>query len=217
MGVEIDPRAGRSLLGQYLHAKPPHQHIHCATQVGWYGDSFVLPDIVIGAAASGVVFQSGERWHDEYTKNGSMAGWKSEIAARAIGNPLLMLALSASFAGAMLARCNGESGGIHFVGDSSTGKTTAIEAACSIWGGANYRRSWRATANGMEGVASLFNDGLLALDEISECDPRKSGRLFMRWEMGAVNSGHPHWKCAWRHPLALLWSCPVASAPLQRL
>ena len=88
---------------------------------------------------------------------------------------MLMLALSAGFAGPMLARCNAEGGGVHIVGDSSTGKTTAVEAACSIWGGANYKRSWRATANGMEGAASMFNDGLLALDEISEVDPKEVG------------------------------------------
>lgn len=106
-----------------------------------------------------------------------MEGWRIEIAARAVGNPLLVLVLSASFAGPLLARCNAEGGGIHFVGDSSTGKTTAIEAACATWGGPNFRRSWRATANGMEGAAALFNDGLLALDEISECDPREVGAI----------------------------------------
>ena len=57
-------------------------------------------------------------------------------AAEDVGNAdpvALMLAVSASFAGPMLARCNGESGGIHYVGDSSTGKTTAIEVACATW------------------------------------------------------------------------------------
>jgi putative DNA primase/helicase len=46
-----------------------------------------------------------------------------------------------------------------------------------VWGGPGYRRSWRATANGMEGAAALFNDCLLALDEISECDPREVGAI----------------------------------------
>lgn len=177
MGVEIDPQAGRSLLAQYLQAKPPKRRMRCALQVGWCDDSFVLPDTVIGPKAAGVIFQSGERGLDEHTRSGTLAGWQQEIAARAVGNPLLTLALAASFAGPMLARCNGESGGIHFVGDSSTGKTTAIEAACATWGGAGYRRSWRATANGMEGAAALFNDTLLALDEISECDPKEVGAI----------------------------------------
>jgi putative DNA primase/helicase len=203
MGVEIDPQAGRTLLGQYLQAKPPVRRIHCVLQVGWCGDSFVLPDTVIGAASSGVIFQSGERGHDEFTRAGTLAGWQSEISARAVGNPLLVLALSASFAGPMLARCNGESGGVHFVGDSCTGKTTAIEAACSTWGGANYRRSWRATNNGMEGAASLFNDGLLALDEIGECDPKEVGAIIYalgngRGKQRASRTGNARGVTRWR-------------------
>lgn len=203
MGVEIDPHAGRSLLAQYLQAKPPKRRIHCALQVGWCGDSFVLPDTVIGAAASGVIFQSGERGQDEFTKAGTLAGWQAEISARAVGNPILVMTLSASFTGAMLARCNGESGGIHLEGDSSTGKTTAIEAACSTWGGDNYKRSWRATSNGMEGAAALFNDGLLALDEISECDPREIGAIIYalgngRGKQRASRTGNARGVTRWR-------------------
>jgi len=176
MGVEIDPSA-KTLLTNYLQAEPPKRRMRCALQVGWCDKSFVLPDVVIGPEASGVIFQSGECGHDEHTTGGTLEGWQSEIAALAVGNPLLVLALSASFAGPLLARCNAESGGIHYVGDSSTGKTTAIEAACATWGGPNFRRSWRATANGMEGAAALFNDCLLALDEISECAPKEVGSI----------------------------------------
>ena len=202
MGVEIDPLA-KNLLAQYLQANPPERHVNCALQVGWCDDSFVLPDVVIGPKASGVIFQSGERGHDEHTSAGTPEGWRTEIAARGVGNPLLLLALSAGFAGPLLARCNAEGGGIHFVGDSSTGKTTAIEAACSIWGGPNYRRSWRATANGMEGAAAMFNDCLLALDEISECDPREVGAIVYalgngRGKQRANRSGNARGVTRWR-------------------
>lgn len=179
MGVEIDPSA-HNLLSRYLQDKAPTRRIQCALQTGWAGNdfkAFVLPDAVIGPMASQVAYQSGERGQDEYTTAGTRAGWREGIAAMAVGNPLLTLAVSAAFAGPVLALCNAESGGIHFVGDSSTGKTTAIEAACSVWGGPSFRRSWRATGNGMEGVAAMFNDSLLALDEISECDPREVGAI----------------------------------------
>lgn len=177
MGVEIDPVSGRALLARYLQHKPPSKQIFCALQVGWYGDSFVLPNTVIGKNADGVIFQSGERGHDEYTTTGTLEGWKTEIAERAKNNPLLILAISCAFGGALLKKCNAESGGVHFVGDSSTGKTTALKAACSVWGGENYRRSWRSTSNGMEGAAAMFNDGLLALDEISECNGKEIGAI----------------------------------------
>jgi len=176
MGLEIDPR-GRYDLARYLQDRPPKKRVRCALQVGWCGASFVLPDAVIGPDAASVIFQSGERAHEEHGQAGTLDGWQVEIAGRAPGNPLLLLALSAAFAGPLLRRTNTEGGGLHFVGDSSTGKTTMLEAACSVWGGPNYRRSWRATANGMEGAAALFNDCLLALDEISECDPREVGAI----------------------------------------
>ncbi len=176
MGLELDPFA-RQTLARYLQERTPKKRIRCALQVGWCGNVFVLPDAVIGPNAAGVIFQSGERSHDEHRQAGTLDGWQTEIAARAVANPLFLLALSAAFAGPLLKRTNTEGGGLHFVGDSSTGKTTILEAACSVWGGPGYRRSWRATANGMEGAAALFNDCLLALDEISECDPREVGAI----------------------------------------
>ncbi|MFO1351540.1 MAG: DUF927 domain-containing protein [Gammaproteobacteria bacterium] len=202
MGVEIDPLA-KTLLSQYLQTKPPKRRVRCALQVGWCGDSFVLPDTVIGPKAADVIFQSGERGHDEHTCAGTLAGWQAAIAARAVGNPLLINALSASFAGPLLARCNAEGGGLHFVSDSSTGKTTLIEAACATWGGPNFRRSWRATANGMEGAAALFNDCLLALDEISECDPNEVGAIVYalgngRGKQRASRSGAARGVTRWR-------------------
>lgn len=176
MGVEIDPM-GKNLLANYLQARVPKQRMRCALQVGWCGKAFVLPDTVIGPDAGDVIFQSGERGQDEHTRAGTLAGWQTGIAAMAVGNPLLMLGIAASFAGPLLARCHAESGGIHFAGESSTGKSTIVEAACATWGGPNFKRSWRATANGIEGAAVLFNDSLLALDEIGECDPREVGNI----------------------------------------
>ena len=179
MGVEIDPFA-RNLLAVYLQDRAPKRRIQCALQTGWASTdykAFVLPDTVIGPQSASVAYQSGERGSEEYTLSGTLEGWQAGTAALAVGNPLLVLALSAAFAGPVLARCNAESGGIHLIGDSSTGKTTAVESACSVWGGPNFKRSWRTTSNGLEGAAALFNDSLLALDEISECDPRQVGEV----------------------------------------
>jgi putative DNA primase/helicase len=103
MGLEIDPK-GRQLLGAYLQTRPPKKRVRCALQVGWCEDVFVLPDTVIGPAADTVIFQSGERFHDEHGCLGSLADWRAQIAARAVGNPLLMVALSAAFAGPLLAK-----------------------------------------------------------------------------------------------------------------
>jgi putative DNA primase/helicase len=176
MGVEMALRS-RSALTEYLQAERPRKTVLCALQVGWVNQAFVLPDTVIGPGAAEVIFQSGERANEEYEQGGTLHGWQTGIAALAVGNPLLMLALSAAFAGPLLQKTHAEGGGLHFFGESSTGKTTLLEAACSVWGGKGYRRSWKTTANGLEGAAVLFNDGLLALDEISEADPQEVGSI----------------------------------------
>lgn len=178
MGVNLEPNRARKLLPMYLQHRVPKRRMHCAMQTGWAkAGTFVLPDAVIGPNASDVTYQTIDRGHTEYTTAGTLDDWKAEIAHRAIGNPLLMLALSAGFAGPLLRLTHSESGGVHFTGDSSTGKSISVEAACSIWGGPQYKRSWNTTANGMEGAASLFNDGLLALDEIGECDAKDVGKI----------------------------------------
>ena len=204
MGVEFCPFVGRRLLPVYLQTERPLRRLRCALQVGWCGTSFVLPQVVIGPGAEEIIFQSGECRHDDYTLAGSLQGWQAQIAARAVGNPLLLLALSAAFSGPMLEKCNAESGGFHLVGDSSTGKTTVIQAACATWGGESFRRNWRSTANGMEGAAVLFNDSLLTLDEISECDPKEVGAIIYalgngRGKQRASRTGVArevaHWRC----------------------
>ncbi|HML80169.1 MAG TPA: DUF927 domain-containing protein [Thiomonas arsenitoxydans] len=176
MGVEISPR-NRATFGDYLQQPAPKKRVTCALEVGWAGKVFVLPDATIGPGAASVIFQSGEGGTAEYATGGTLKAWISDVASPARNNPMLMLALSVAFTGPLLAKCNAEGGGVHLVGDSSTGKTTAAEAARSVWGPDRYKRTWKATANGLEGAGTLFNDNLLVLDEISEADPRDVGMI----------------------------------------
>lgn len=207
MGVEIDPSQGkRLLLSQYLLGHAPRRRLTCALQTGWadgHFRAFVLPDTVIGPGAHSVTYQSDSHCHDEYSTSGTLPGWQAGVSSLAVGNSTLTLALCSAFAGPLLALCNAEGGGLHLIGDSSTGKTTAIDAACSVWGGPNIKRSWRTTSNGLEGVAALFNDAFLALDEISECDPKEVGALVYmlgngRGKQRAARSGLARPVARWR-------------------
>ena len=100
------------------------------------------------------------------------------MAAYAAGNSRLLLALSTAFAAPLIRPCEVEGGGIHLRGVSSTGKSTALAMAGSVWGGGEpggYVRSWRATANGLEGVALGHCDALLCLDELGELGAGDAG------------------------------------------
>ncbi|EIC19503.1 DUF927 domain-containing protein [Thiorhodovibrio frisius] len=176
LGVRIDPMSHR-LLNGYLMSRYPKRRVLAATETGWHmaGKVFVLPRRIIGAGD--VRFQSEHAQHEEFTTGGTLDAWRSEIAARCIGNPILTLAVSAALAGPLLAKVHRTSGGFHLVGDSSTGKSTALSCGASVWGGPGFVRTWRATSNGLEGIAAALNDTALILDEISEADPRELGAV----------------------------------------
>ncbi|NTZ86241.1 DUF927 domain-containing protein [Burkholderia metallica] len=167
-GVEIAQNKRREVLN-YISAQHPKRHMRAATLTGWHDGAFVLPDEVIGA--DDVWFQAATRTAP-YGVAGTLAGWRTGVAALANGNPLLMLAIASAFAGVLLDPLRIDGAGLHIYGDSSTGKTTALVAGISVWGGQSFRRQWRATANGLEGAGTMHTDTLLALDEIGEVAPR---------------------------------------------
>jgi putative DNA primase/helicase len=87
---------------------------------------------------------------------------------------------SAAFAPPLLDLTSEPSGGLHLHGGSQTGKTTALCCGASVWGRADTSgqiRTWRATGNGMEGVAAETCDALLPLDEIGMVDAREAGEI----------------------------------------
>jgi uncharacterized protein (DUF927 family) len=103
---------------------------------------------------------------------GTLEGWQQEIGARAIGNSRLVFTASAAFAGPFLQPLNIEGGGFHLRGDGSTGKTSSLWVAGSIWGGGalskGFLNSWRTTDNALESRAVLHSDTLLLLDELGQ-------------------------------------------------
>ena len=140
----------------------------------------------------------------EYDIAGTAEDWRKSVAAPAAGNTRLVLAISAAFAGPLLALAGEESGGLHLVGPSSCGKTTALRAAASVWGRPErFMRQWRATANGLEGLAAVHNDGLLCLDELSQLDPKQAGEAAYMLANGkgktrASRSGAARASASWR-------------------
>jgi putative DNA primase/helicase len=76
------------------------------------------------------------------------------VAALCVGNSRLAFAVACAFAGPLLRPAGVESGGFHYRGDSSSGKTTALKVAASVYGGAGYLQRWRTTDNALEAIAA---------------------------------------------------------------
>jgi len=136
-----------------------------------------LPDRVIGNRDD-VFFQTDHAVTAEYGQRGTLEEWQQHISRYCMNNPLLLFQTSIGFAGALLKKCHIEYAGFHIFGDSSKGKSTGHKIAASIWGVEGFRKSWKATGNGLEAAAVLFNDGLLlALDELGDSDAREVNQI----------------------------------------
>ena len=195
----------RKLLALYLATSSPENRILCVPCTGWHRGAFVFPDntLLNSAGRAGRAGQAngendlmpssnetglldvldGEQIvlqvqtpHNPFCMAGTLEGWQASIGEWSLGNSRLMLALCASFAAPLLEIAGQESGGFNFTGQSSTGKTTALVAAGSVWGkgssSGGYIQNWRATSNGLEGLAALHSDAALCLDEIGQAPGR---------------------------------------------
>ncbi len=178
-GLRIPPeKKARDQLSIYIQMCPTDKKAICVNRLGWYGKVYVLPDTVIGETDEITVFQHGSYIEPAFSQKGSLDEWKEHVAKWVAGNSRLIFALSAAFAAPLIEMAGMESGGFHFRGASSSGKTTAMHVAASVYGHPNkYVRQWRATANGLEGVAAIHNDGLLILDEISQVDSKSASEV----------------------------------------
>jgi uncharacterized protein (DUF927 family) len=146
----------------------------CVDRTGWHGSAYVLPDVVLGKYDQLLVLQASLATNP-FTRKGSLEEWNTAIGVWAQGNSLLMFAISAALSGPLLGLVNVDSGGFHIWGHSSSGKTTVLQAAWSVWGAMSGVRTWRSTANALEATGALHNDSMLGLDEIGQAPGRVVG------------------------------------------
>ena len=164
----------KALLGQLLTMISVQERARCVDRTGWHENAFVLPDVVLGQGEERLVLQASMTMNP-FTQAGTLEDWSATIGAWARGNRLLMFGISAALSGFLLELAGMDSGGFHFWGHSSTGKTTIMRAAWSVYGGPSGVRTWRSTSNGLEGTCALHNDACLCLDELGQAPAKTIG------------------------------------------
>ena len=169
----------RRMVGDYIQREHPEVRARCVNRTGWHGDVFTLPRETFGDNESEpVLFQAATIDGVTLGEGGTLAGWIANVSAPCAGNSRLVLTVCMGFAAPCLGLVQAEGGGVHLRGASSTGKSTALAIAASLYGSPEqFARTWRATDNGLEGVAAIHSDLLLVLDEIGQLDPKHAGQV----------------------------------------
>lgn len=195
----------RRLIGDYIQRAKPEPRARCVTRTGWHGQAFALPRETIGdTETEPVLFQSANLQGVTLGQVGTLTGWIEQVSTPCAGNSRLVLAVAAGFAAPCLELLTAEGGGIHLRGSSSVGKSTALHVAASMYGiPETYLRTWRATDNGLEGVAAMHSGLLLCLDEIGQLEPKHAGQVAYLLANGQGKSrsnrdGTPRTIATWR-------------------
>jgi putative DNA primase/helicase len=111
-------------------------------------------------------------------QKGTLKEWHTNIAIPSLLSSRLIFTIGCALAAPLLSLFDIESGGFHFVGESSKGKTLMLKVASSVIGKPDkYIQQWKATSNGLESVAESSNDMLLTLDELGQIDPKDVGNI----------------------------------------
>jgi putative DNA primase/helicase len=180
MVLPPDPGSRKSLLRYLCSATPKLKHrVRLVDTLGWQEGAFVLPGgQTIGRTIEPVRFTGETPGLSARGTHGTLEGWQVGVAQYAIGNPRLAFGLASAFAGPLLALVRPDGGGgFNLQGSSSKGKSTILEAAASVWGRPDPLPTWRATSNGLEGIAATRNDGFLVLDELGQVDSKEAGQV----------------------------------------
>ena len=149
-------------------------------KAGWHaaGTVYAAPSFTAAAGQrerEPIIFR-GDPGASLFREKGDLRTWREQVASLAVGQTRLLFALGIAFAGPLLDPLGLEPGCFNLVGASSTGKTSALRLAGSVWGGGGpigFSTTWRTTSNALEGVCAQHNDSFLGLDELGMCPPNE--------------------------------------------
>ncbi len=181
-GLFIGDNKG-GLLKMYVNRSRPPARARLTSRIGWHDDCTTPGrwSFVLGGDHDPLAAPDAELWlhaaqgsgHAQFKSTGTLEDWRANVAGLAVGNSRLLFALSAGFAGGLCWLHPNISGGFHWAGGSSLGKSALLYGAASLCGPATYRRTWLLTATAIEGVAAGHCDAPLLLDELKQAgNPR---------------------------------------------
>lgn len=207
-GLEIDPhRNSKKRLSEYLQRAKPTMRVKLVHKLGWSQGAYVLPYEVIGNPEEPIHYQSGRNLLNNSALNGSLDGWRNNVAIYCKDNPVVMFSACLAFASPLLELLQMNTIGFHMMGESSLGKSSLAVLAGSVCGGLDYKKSWNTTAAALEPMAAEHSDSLLILDEIKEADPFTIGKTVYQLgnqkgksratDTGSATRKQHEWRLVW--------------------
>ena len=113
--------------------------------------------------------------------SGTLEEWLNNVLCLCSGNSRLIFSIGTAAAAFCLSILDEDGGGCNLHGRSSRGKTKCIKVGISFLANPDpmvgYLRTWRNTANAVEGLCALHNDSLLPMDELGQSEASEAGGM----------------------------------------
>jgi uncharacterized protein (DUF927 family) len=193
-------------LQNFLQGVKSEKLMRCVDKSGWHGEQYIFPDgEVLGKTKeiSEGVYPINEACPRGIEKKGSLEEWQDHVLKLCANNSRLIFSVGVAISAPCLHLVGDEGGVFNFKGSSSIGKTRCLMVSISVFGSPEFKRSWRTTSNGLEGICSLHNDCLLALDEFGQSDAKEVGEIAYMYSQGigkqrSGRDGAPRESKTWR-------------------
>lgn len=183
---------------EYLSRQIPEVSMLYVTKPGWTSDlkAFVLQDKVISKDDNLKENLKLINPTNKFGKLNEYQDWQEHVVKPAIKYPLFAFALATAFTPILLRFVKMDSFCVNLYGESSKGKTTALQVASTVWGSGSdpsqpdsYIHNWNATGNALNYLAAGSNDVLLAIDELGSFSNGSLGQVAYDMSGGTSRKG----------------------------
>ncbi|WP_254704138.1 DUF927 domain-containing protein [Bacillus thuringiensis] len=157
-------------------------------RLGYYENSFVLPNEVIGQDKITFVPNSegDKQYADGFTNKGSIEDWKENVFNLIKEKPFALTYVLASFASLLVKKLEIDPFIVELSGNTSRGKTICMKIAASVWGNPNkITNSWNTTLVGVERRASMLHNLPLFLDDTKKGKGKEIPSIVYQFTQGA--------------------------------
>ncbi len=160
---------GAPLVADLLNAWKDHDLSWRVDQAGWFEApdhkvSFVQSDGKVHGESAECQIVLANPLSGRDLIGGTFTEWQLQVAARAIGNPAIIFAISAALAGPLLRLSGLNTAGFNFFGTSGVGKSLLLKIASSCGDAPQAVTTWSAAQTALRSLSAHSHDGLLTLD-----------------------------------------------------
>lgn len=167
----------------YLYKQRPTTTYQCLTSTGWHTldngitKVYASPHAIYGTNAPTVRYIPNRVHpaHKNIYPSCDLSTQKLMVGNMCTQSSVLLFTIGHALSALMATPLNRDCLSVHWYGSTTSGKTTTLQVAASIMGNGSAPntdpdktsvQTWNTTSNGLELLATGFNDMLLAVDEL---------------------------------------------------